>query len=342
MCIRDRRRVHGKQPKNKKQTSERSHLTMNPASMPRAPLSKSLKESIKRDQGIQDERSSPSRAREREETELNHDPHQHKDFNAREYLIPGTRERDIYIYKQLFDIMDRNQQELLIPMDLRSAFVALGYNAKRQTIYQMFSDLDQDESGGIDFPEFVKLMVNAACDADTDDGIRKMYQQYDVHRKGHITIEDFQNVMKEMDEELTDEQIKEIFTKIDPNGGGVNISESAFMKFNKKKEFAQYGAQEQGFCQFCCSCISLYLEKTRVHEAWSSSGLVLCPPFWLLTSKVYTIHVLLPPYEKLRHLTNKACNFTNNHVLRIWIQSCLLYTSPSPRDGLLSRMPSSA
>ena len=28
-------------------------------------------------------------------------------------------------------------------------------------------------------------------------------------------------------------------------------------------------------------------------------------------------------------------------VLALWM-SCLLYTSPSPRDGLLSRMPSSA
>ena len=25
-----------------------------------------------------------------------------------------------------------------------------------------------------------------------------------------------------------------------------------------------------------------------------------------------------------------------------WVEACLLYTSPSPRDGLLSRMPSSA
>ena len=25
-----------------------------------------------------------------------------------------------------------------------------------------------------------------------------------------------------------------------------------------------------------------------------------------------------------------------------WLYNCLLYTSPSPRDGLLSRMPSSA
>ena len=29
-------------------------------------------------------------------------------------------------------------------------------------------------------------------------------------------------------------------------------------------------------------------------------------------------------------------------VLRLEVMTCLLYTSPSPRDGLLSRMPSSA
>ena len=29
-------------------------------------------------------------------------------------------------------------------------------------------------------------------------------------------------------------------------------------------------------------------------------------------------------------------------ILRYQVKACLLYTSPSPRDGLLSRMPSSA
>ena len=30
------------------------------------------------------------------------------------------------------------------------------------------------------------------------------------------------------------------------------------------------------------------------------------------------------------------------HSWPLWKKTCLLYTSPSPRDGLLSRMPSSA
>ena len=46
--------------------------------------------------------------------------------------------------------------------------------------------------------------------------------------------------------------------------------------------------------------------------------------------------------------TNQLCSTTDlvpREQLRAWLNessSCLLYTSPSPRDGLLSRMPSSA
>ena len=34
--------------------------------------------------------------------------------------------------------------------------------------------------------------------------------------------------------------------------------------------------------------------------------------------------------------------YMNNGIKGIVTNTCLLYTSPSPRDGLLSRMPSSA
>ena len=37
-----------------------------------------------------------------------------------------------------------------------------------------------------------------------------------------------------------------------------------------------------------------------------------------------------------------AADKTGFHMLHALFQTCLLYTSPSPRDGLLSRMPSSA
>ena len=46
--------------------------------------------------------------------------------------------------------------------------------------------------------------------------------------------------------------------------------------------------------------------------------------------------------ERQEQLMRIAREVTNRELNREEFNSCLLYTSPSPRDGLLSRMPSSA
>ena len=49
--------------------------------------------------------------------------------------------------------------------------------------------------------------------------------------------------------------------------------------------------------------------------------------------------------EQIHVLSKKVADVEEHHlheVNSLMEQDCLLYTSPSPRDGLLSRMPSSA
>ena len=50
-----------------------------------------------------------------------------------------------------------------------------------------------------------------------------------------------------------------------------------------------------------------------------------------LVERLVTATGLSDPDRVMQHLTEEAA-----------LRACLLYTSPSPRDGLLSRMPSSA
>ena len=50
---------------------------------------------------------------------------------------------------------------------------------------------------------------------------------------------------------------------------------------------------------------------------------------------------LLPDYKKITPFLKKYIEAMGWDDLN-WLEDCLLYTSPSPRDGLLSRMPSSA
>ena len=55
-----------------------------------------------------------------------------------------------------------------------------------------------------------------------------------------------------------------------------------------------------------------------------------------------TIRVAKQAMEKAMQYAYRDRRNKKRDFKSLWIQSCLLYTSPSPRDGLLSRMPSSA
>ena len=50
---------------------------------------------------------------------------------------------------------------------------------------------------------------------------------------------------------------------------------------------------------------------------------------------------LVPDYDRLTPFLKGYIEKMGWQDLN-WLEDCLLYTSPSPRDGLLSRMPSSA
>ena len=73
----------------------------------------------------------------------------------------------------------------------------------------------------------------------------------------------------------------------------------------------------------CIGAGGLLMLLTRKHRAElkARDGFILVSLAWTLTAAIATVPLLL----------HQEMSFT-----------CLLYTSPSPRDGLLSRMPSSA
>lgn len=74
------------------------------------------------------------------------------EFNPREYVTHYASERDIIIWKQVFDAFDTDEDGILAPRDLLEAMSKHnGYHPKRNYIYKIISMFDKDESGNIDF-----------------------------------------------------------------------------------------------------------------------------------------------------------------------------------------------
>ena len=86
---------------------------------------------------------------------------------AKTYERPGLSEDEIEEIREAFNLFDTDGSGTIDPKELKAAMQSLGFEAKNQTIYQMIGDIDKDNSGTIDFEEFLDMMTAKMSDKDT-------------------------------------------------------------------------------------------------------------------------------------------------------------------------------
>jgi len=138
-------------------------------------------------------------------------------FNAVDYVIPGLTEKDVEQLREVFESYDLDKNDLITPMELRNALITYGYNATKETIYNIIAEFDEEERGGLTFVEFLRLMVRGPPgNYETKEDIMKIFKMYDRGRKGYINMIDLKAIAKELNEEV-DEDILSRMLSISPN-----------------------------------------------------------------------------------------------------------------------------
>ena len=84
----------------------------------------------------------------------------------------------------------------------------------------MISEVDADGSGDIDFPEYLAMMVKRQKKEEILSEVEDTYQLFDINRNGIITGKDLKEVMTNMGEVITDEEIDAIMEEADPSNNG--------------------------------------------------------------------------------------------------------------------------
>ncbi len=127
-------------------------------------------------------------------------------FNPKHYASFGCSERDVELYKEVFDLFDSNDVGYLTPKDIRRAMELFGYNPKPKIVYEILSNINSEESGEILFKDFLKVMIDEKrpCDLDTKEDYENTFEYYDFDSKGYINREDIRNVAMDLNENLDD------------------------------------------------------------------------------------------------------------------------------------------
>jgi centrin-1 len=159
------------------------------------------------------------------------------EFNAKEYERPGLAEDEINEIKEAFDLFDTDGGGSIDPKELKEAMNSLGLETRNQTIYQMISDLDADNSGSIEFKEFLDLMTARMSDRDTKEDIKKVFRIFDENQSGYITKKSLMRVAKELGETMDETELNEMIERADSDGDG-NVTFEDFYNIMTKKTFA--------------------------------------------------------------------------------------------------------
>lgn len=97
----------------------------------------------------------------------------------------------------------------------------LGQNPTEADLRQMINEVDADGSGTIDFAEFLTLMARKIKTKDSEAEIIEAFKVFDRDGSGKISADELRQVMNNLGEKLSDEEVEDMIREADTNGDGV-------------------------------------------------------------------------------------------------------------------------
>eukprot|EP00470_Lotharella_oceanica_P000101 CAMPEP_0170167470 /NCGR_PEP_ID=MMETSP0040_2-20121228/866_1 /TAXON_ID=641309 /ORGANISM="Lotharella oceanica, Strain CCMP622" /LENGTH=166 /DNA_ID=CAMNT_0010405507 /DNA_START=21 /DNA_END=521 /DNA_ORIENTATION=+ len=155
-----------------------------------------------------------------------------KDTKATDKVTELTTEQKQEI-REAFDLFDTDGSGSIDKNELKVAMRALGFEPKKEEIAKMIQDIDKDNSGEIDFPEFLEMMTAKMGERDSKTEILKAFRLFDDDETGYITLDNLRRVAKEIGENMADKELQEMIEEADRTNDG-KISEDEFLRIMKK------------------------------------------------------------------------------------------------------------
>ncbi|KAJ8465081.1 hypothetical protein OPV22_027633 [Ensete ventricosum] len=153
-------------------------------------------------------------------------------------------------FKEAFCLFDKDGDGCITLEELATVIKSLDQNPSEEELQEMIRNVDLDGNGTIDFGEFLNLMARKMKETDEEEELKEAFKVFDNDQNGYISASEvkllqlllyslfhasartltLRNVMMNLGEKLTDEEVDEMIREADLDGDGqVNYEEFAQM-----------------------------------------------------------------------------------------------------------------
>ncbi|CAG9783632.1 unnamed protein product [Diatraea saccharalis] len=129
----------------------------------------------------------------------------------------------IAVLRKAFDGFDHNRSGS-IPCDFVADILRMmGQPFNKKILEELIEEVDADKSGRLEFGEFVTLAAKFIVEEDAEamqKELREAFRLYDKEGNGYIPTSSLREILRELDEQLTDEELDGLIQEIDTDGSG--------------------------------------------------------------------------------------------------------------------------
>ncbi|MBA0690071.1 hypothetical protein Goari_007767 [Gossypium aridum] len=149
-------------------------------------------------------------------------------------MVDQLTDEQIAEFKEAFSLFDKDGDGCITTKELGTVMRSLGQNPTEAELQGMINEVDADQNGSIDFPEFLNLIARKMKDIDSEEELKEAFKVFDKDQNGFISAAELRLVMTNLGEILTDEEVDEMIHEADTDGDGqVNYEEFVRMMVAK-------------------------------------------------------------------------------------------------------------
>tara|TARA_Y100000996_G_scaffold392554_1_gene355417 strand:+ start:145 stop:852 length:708 start_codon:yes stop_codon:yes gene_type:complete len=143
-------------------------------------------------------------------------------------------EKQIAEFKEAFSLFDKNGDDTLTIKELGTVIRFLGQNPTETELQDMIKLADVGRNGTIELSEFLTIMTRNMKNTYLEEKILEAFKNFDTDGNGFISTTELSNVMKNLGDNLTDEEVSEMICEADADGDSqINYEEFVKMMMSK-------------------------------------------------------------------------------------------------------------
>ena len=150
------------------------------------------------------------------------------ELRAAKKLAASLSDEKLVEYKSIFMFFDREEKGMIGSYELENVLKAMGENPSKNQVQKLVDEVDVDNSGTIDFFEFLIIMVTRAPDPNED--IRQAFRLFDNDGSGQVSAAEFRKTLTTLGEQMSEEEVDEMMAVLDKDGDG-NLNYEEFLQF---------------------------------------------------------------------------------------------------------------